>query len=294
MSGRRLGVLSANRPNERAEPYSKVSFRLESPRTKGPSRMSTNNEVTLAIDDRVAVVEMHRPPANFLNRDLLAGIADAGEEAQSAGARAIVLCSEGRHFCAGLNLSDRFGQLDPREAAAAVYHQGMRIFALELPVIAAVQGTALGGGLGLACAADFRVASPETRFEANFSRLGFHHGFALSVTLPRIVGNQHAAFMLYSSAEVLGEQAHRIGLADRIVAQVDLRDQAIDLARQIAAAAPLAVKSMRCTLRQDLIEQLDKALEHELDEQARLWQTEDCAIGIQSARERQVPAFVGR
>jgi enoyl-CoA hydratase/carnithine racemase len=257
--------------------------------------MSSTNEVTLSIDDRVAVVEMHRPPMNFFDRDLLAVIADAGEEAQSAGARAIVLCSEGRHFCAGLNLSDGSGQVDPRDAAAAVYQQAMRIFALELPVIAAVQGVALGGGLGLACAADFRVVSPETRFEANFSRLGFHHGFALSVTLPRIVGNQHAALMLYSGAEVRGEQAHRIGLADRIVAQVDdLRDQAINLAQEIAAAAPLAVKSMRCTLRQDLIAQLEKALEHELDQQVRLWRTEDFAIGIQSARERQVPSFVGR
>jgi enoyl-CoA hydratase/carnithine racemase len=293
MSGAATGVLSANGQNESAEPRYKLSFRLESPRTKGPSRMSTN-EVRLSIDDRVAVVEMRRPPANFLDRDLLAGIADAGEKAQSAGARAIVLCSEGRHFCAGLNLSDGSGQVDPRNAAAAVYHQGMRIFALELPVIAAVQGAALGGGLGLACAADFRVASPETRFEANFSQLGFHHGFALSVTLPRIVGNQHAAFMLYSGAQVRGEQAHQMGMADRVVADLDLRDQAIDLAHEIAAAAPLAVKSMRCTLRQDLLAQLEKALEHELDEQVRLWQTEDCAIGIQSARERQVPAFVGR
>jgi enoyl-CoA hydratase/carnithine racemase len=252
------------------------------------------DKVTLSIDDHVAVVETHSPPANFLNRDVLAAIADAGEEAQSAGARAIVLCAEGRHFCAGLNLSDRSGQVDPRDAAAAVYHQGMRIFALELPVIAAVQGTALGGGLGLACAADFRVASPETRFEANFARVGFHHGFALSVSLPRIVGNQQAAFMLYSGAEVRGEQAHRIGLADRLVAHGDIRDQAIDLAQEIAARAPLAVKSMRRTLRQDLITQLDKVLEHELDEQAQLWRTEDCAIGIQSARERQVPTFVGR
>jgi hypothetical protein len=72
---------------------------------EGPNRMSTN-EVTLSIDDRVAVVEMHRPPMNFFDRDLLAVIADAGEEAQSDGARAMVLCSEGRHFCAGLNLSD--------------------------------------------------------------------------------------------------------------------------------------------------------------------------------------------
>ena len=123
MSAAATGVLSANWPNESAEPCYKLSFRLESPRTKGPSRMSTN-EVTLSIDDRVAVVEMHRPPANFFDRDLLAVIADAGEEAQSAGARAIVLCSKGRHFCAGLNLNDRFGQLDPRDAAAPAEQPG--------------------------------------------------------------------------------------------------------------------------------------------------------------------------
>ena len=86
-------------------------------------------------------------------RDVWRGDADAGEEAQSAGARAIVRCPEGRHFCAGLNLSYVSGQVNPRDAAAA-----------------------------------------ETRIEANFSQLGFHHGFALSVPLPRIVGNQHAAF----------------------------------------------------------------------------------------------------
>src|ERR1700738_2200799 len=89
-----LGDWGAERElaNESAEPCYKLSFRLKSPRAKGPNRMSTN-EVTLSIDDRVAVVEMHRPPMNFFDRDLLAVIADAGEEAQSDGARAIVLCS---------------------------------------------------------------------------------------------------------------------------------------------------------------------------------------------------------
>ncbi|MCW2557078.1 MAG: enoyl-CoA hydratase/isomerase family protein, partial [Mycobacterium sp.] len=121
---------------------------------------------------------------------------------------------------------------------------------LELPVIAAVQGVALGGGLGLACAADFRVVSPETRFEANFSRLAFHHGFALSVTLPRIVRNQHAAFMLDSAAEVRGEQGE---------------SKRIEEAWLIASSPTLTYGSRRSILRRRL-----------------------------SARERQVPAFVGR
>jgi enoyl-CoA hydratase/carnithine racemase len=254
----------------------------------------TTNEVTLTVDGPVAIVEMHRPPANFFDRELLKGVADAGEKAQASGARAIVLCSEGRHFCAGASLGDKTGDLNPRQAAEAVYQQGMRIFALEVPVIAAVQGAAVGGGLGLACAADFRTASPKTRFEANFSRLGFHHGFALSVTLPRIVGNTHAAYMLYSGKAVRGEHAEQIGLADRLAAEGEELAEAVGLAREIAAAAPLAVQSMRRTLRQDIRAQLEIALDHELDEQEWLWQTEDCAIGIKSSLERQEPTFIGR
>ena len=121
------------------------------------------SDVTLELDGHVAVVEMHRPPANFFDRVLLQEVADAAEQAQSSGARAIVLCSEGKHFCAGASLSDGSGQVSPRETAAAVYAQARRVFALEIPIVAAVQGAAVGGGLGLACAADFRVASSGSR-----------------------------------------------------------------------------------------------------------------------------------
>jgi enoyl-CoA hydratase/carnithine racemase len=252
------------------------------------------SDVTLTHDGHVAIVEMHRPPANFFDRDALAAIADAGESAQAAGARAIVLCSEGKHFCAGASLGDSTGALDPRAAAAAVYEQATRILRLEIPLVAAVQGAAVGGGLGLACAADFRVATPTSRFEANFARLGFHHGFALSLTLPRIVGRPRAELMLYTGRRVGGEEALAIGLADRLAEAGQERRTALDLAREIAASAPLAVRSMRRTLRSDLLDGLEDALRHELDEQERLWRTEDCATGIASSLDRQEPTFVGR
>ena len=89
----------------------------------------------------------------------------------------------------------------------------MRLFANPTPVVAAIQGAAVGGGLGLALMADFRVASPEARFSANFARLGFHHGFGLTVTLPRLVGQQRAAEMLYTGQRVKSDEALRIGLA---------------------------------------------------------------------------------
>lgn len=250
--------------------------------------------VTLMREGHVAVVEMHRPPANFFDRDLLGAIADAGEQAQEEGARAIVLCSEGKHFCAGASLSGGSGEVSPREAAAAVYAQARRVFALEIPIVAAVQGAAVGGGLGLACAADFRVASSTSRFEANFARLGFHPGFALSVTLPRIVGSSHAAHMLLSGCRVGGERAVAVGLVDQLVDPGDERAAALELAGELATAAPLAVRSIRATLRRELLDGLEAAMAHELDQQEALWQTEDAAIGITASLERREPTFRGR
>ena len=253
------------------------------------------SDFTVAVEhsEHVAIVTFSRPPANMFDEALLAAVADRAEQAQAGGARAIVLASDGKHFCAGQNLGAR-GAGSPREVAAALYEQGTRLFRLDVPVVAAVQGAAVGGGLGFACAADFRVASPSSRFEANFARLGFHHGFALSVTLPRIVGNPAAERMLLAAARVGGEEAHRMGLADRLVADGSEREGALELARELAAGAPLAVRSMRRTLRAGLAEQAEAALAHELDEQTELWKTEDAAAGIRASLTRTAPEFVGR
>jgi enoyl-CoA hydratase/carnithine racemase len=205
-----------------------------------------------------------------------------------------VLCSEGRHFCAGARLQDSTGSVDPRASAAAVYQQAVRIFRLDVPVIAAVQGAAVGGGLGLACAADFRVAGITSRFEANFARLGFHCGFGLSLPLPRIVGRGRAELMLYTGRPLRGVEALDAGLADRLAESGDERAVALDLAHEIAAAAPPAVRSMRATMRADLLGRLEAALEHELDEQERLWRTEDAVAGVTASLERREPEFLGR
>jgi enoyl-CoA hydratase/carnithine racemase len=173
----------------------------------------------------------------------------------------------------------------------ALYRHAVRLFRIKVPVIAAVQGTAVGGGLGLACAADFRVASPSTRFHANFSLLGFHQGFGLSVTLPEIVGRQHAMDMLFASRKVLGERALEIGLADRLVPDGEQREEALRWAREIADAAPLAVRSMKQTLRGDLADRVSAALDRELSEQAWLWSTKDSAAGIAANLDRQKPVF---
>src|SRR5439155_1569186 len=160
--------------------------------------------------------------------------------------RAIVLCSTGKHFCAGAN----FGGRNPAEGP--LYEEAVRVFAAQTPVVAAVQGAAVGGGLGVALSADFRVASPESRFVANFARLGIHHGFGLTVTLPLVVGHQRALELLYTGRRVKGEEAHAIGLCDRLVSADRLLEEAIDLAHEIAISSPPAIRSIRATMRGDL------------------------------------------
>ncbi len=252
---------------------------------------SRYGDVSVRLDDLVATVELHRPPNNHFDMALVRSLADAFEALdEDPACRAIVLCSEGRHFCAGADLSPDGMDTGPRH----LYEEAVRLFATRTPFVAAVQGAAIGGGLGLAMAADFRVASPEARFSANFSRLGFHHGFGLTVTLPAAIGQQHALDLLYTGRRVAGEEAFRIGLCDRLTPAEQLRAEARALAAEIAASAPLAVRSIRETMRGDLADRARVALVRELAEQQRLNQTEDFREGVRSTAERRLARFTGR
>ena len=142
--------------------------------------------------------------------------------------------------------------------------------------------------------ADLRVGSRDTRMTANFARLGFHHGFGLSVTLPLVVGHQRAIELLYTGARLGGEQAHRIGLLDRLVPHDDLLSTAHALAADIAASAPLAVESIRETMRGDLAAKVRAATDREKAEQDRLTKTADFAEGVRAMGERRKPDFQSR
>jgi enoyl-CoA hydratase/carnithine racemase len=141
---------------------------------------------------------------------------------------------------------------------------------------------------------DFRVAAPEARFAANFARLGFHQGFGLSATLPGLVGQQMALDMLYTGRRVTGEEAFATGMADRLVPLENLREEAHAFALEIARSAPLAVESIRATMRGDLAERVKAATDHELEEQDRLRKTDDFKEGIKATAERRLPDFKGR
>lgn len=251
-------------------------------------------DITVSTEDLVGVIEITRPPANYFDRQLIGEIVDAASGLHTDGIRAIVLCAEGKHFCAGANFGAGEMEGDRARSSELLYREAVRLFDAKLPIIAAVQGSAVGGGLGLACAADFRVAAPSSRFHANFSMLGFHQGFGLSETLPAIVGAQHAMDLLYTSRRIDGQRAFDIGLVDRLVPEADLRTEALRWAAEIAAAAPLAVQSIRQTLRAPLAARVHAVLESELNEQQKLWATEDSQIGIAANLAREVAVFSGR
>ena len=253
----------------------------------------TFGDVTVSTgDDRVAVLEIHRPPNNFFDVELIRSLAAAYEAVDGRPeCRAIVLCAEGRHFCAGVDFTQAPSTV---VGTASLYEEAARLFRTGTPVVAAIQGAAIGGGLGLACSADFRVACAEARFSANFARLGFHHGFGLSVTLPDIVGQQHALDLLFTGRRVPGDEAARMGLCDRLVDAADVRSEAHAMAADIAVSAPLAVRSIRTTMRGDLADRVAAAMAHEAEEQDRLRQTSDWAEGIRAAAERRTPRFEGR
>ena len=244
---------------------------------------------------RVAIVEFSRGPANYLSGSLLVDIAGRLDALAADGrTRTVVLCSTGRHFCAGAALADSDDMKDPVRGAADIYAAGTRLIEQPLPVVVAVQGAAVGGGLGLALAFDYRVATPATRFTANFARIGLHQGFGLTATLPDVVGPRVARDLLYSGRSVRGEEAHLIGLCDRLVSEDDLRGEAVRLAVSLAAGAPLAVRAIRATMRQALVGSFREVVAHELAEQAALFATADFAEGVRAAAERREPRFGGR
>jgi enoyl-CoA hydratase/carnithine racemase len=239
------------------------------------------------VADRVAMLEMRRPPHNFFDEALLTELSDALLALDDDDRiTSVVLCAQGRHFCAGADLR---GVGAP--GIRRVYRQAFRIFSGRKPVVAAVQGGAIGGGLGLAMAADFRIATPDARFTANFARLGFHQGFGLSVTLPRAVGHQRALELLYLGRSVSGKEALELGLCDQVAD--DPRAAAIELAGEIAASAPLSVPAIRATMRRALVADVSAALATEADAQAALLGTADFAEGIAASIGKRIPQFVG-
>lgn len=252
-------------------------------------------EIRVERDGPVATIVLCRPPNNFIDTNLTMDIADALEALdQDLSCRVVIMASDGKHFCAGADLA-RPGRRagDAQAGGRTIYTEGVRLLRTKKPIIAAVHGAAVGAGLGLAVVADFRITCPEARFSANFTRLGYHPGFGLTESLLRLVGAQNAALMFYTGRRFTGEEALKMGLADQVVPEAEVRQAAMTLAREIAECAPLAITATKATLRGALAERYVAVTAHELAEQARLRETNDFKEGVRAMAERRTPVFTG-
>ncbi|MEZ5852939.1 MAG: enoyl-CoA hydratase/isomerase family protein [Hyphomicrobiaceae bacterium] len=264
--------------------------------------MTQFTDIVVTRNGNVATVEIKRPPHNFFDMSLIKQIADAFEGFdKEPDVRAIVLCADGKSFCAGANFGDG-SKLDkdgnrPNEnqMGGHLYQEAVRLFRTRKPIVGAIHGPAIGGGLGLALVPDFRVTCPEGRFSANFTRLGFHPGFGLTHTLPALIGQQQANLMFYTGRRLSGEEAVKIGLADVLVGSVaEVRPAAEALAAEIAESSPLAVMETRATVRAGLADRVKAQTDHELAIQSALRKTDDFKEGIKAYAERRKPNFQAR
>jgi len=253
--------------------------------------MSGAPDILVERDGHVGRVLLNRPPHNFIDTQFAGQLADALYQLDADDScRSLVLGTLGSSFCAGADF--RSGpDLTTAEAIDRFYEQALRLFDVTKPIVAAVQGAAVGAGLGLALVADFRVVSADSVFCANFNRLGIHPGFGLTYTLPALVGVQRAALLFYTGRRIKGAEAVAIGLADELAE--DTVVHAHRLALEIAQSAPLAVQSTRRSLREGIAGKVRDINRQERAEQVGQFRTADFREGVDAMSSRRIPSFRG-
>jgi enoyl-CoA hydratase/carnithine racemase len=261
-----------------------------------------DDSVLYESDGRIAMLTLNRPEnRNSMTPDVMARFRACVARARGeAGLRCVVITGRGRSFCAGADFRSQAAPgpdasgAPPHERAFATYAPFLDVLDLEVPTLAALNGHAIGGGLGLALVCDLRVASREARYGANFARLGFHSGMAISYLLPRIVGVPAAADLLFTGRIVDGAEAAALGLVHEAVPAAEVAAAARRRAEAVAACAPLAVRALKQSLYRGLAWDPRSAARAEAFAQAATLATEDAREGIRALLEKREPHFVGR
>ncbi|NNL65908.1 MAG: enoyl-CoA hydratase/isomerase family protein [Myxococcales bacterium] len=266
--------------------------------------------VLVSRDDDVVTLTLNNPKRRNAMTEAMGRVfhEEIGALRDDDSLRAVVLTGarEGRAFCAGGDLgmigghADR-GNASPVDARASArdtmktfYELFLSVRDLPVPVVAAINGHAIGAGLCITLGCDLRVADAGAKLAFNFSQLGIHPGMGATWNLPRLLGPALAADLLYTGRTLSGEEAAAIGLVNRAVPRDDVLAEATALARQIAASAPLPVRGIKQALRATESNDLDAQLTWEAEQQALCYETEDMHEGLAAAREKRAPRFSGR
>ena len=252
--------------------------------------------------DHIAQITLNRPEnRNSMTDDVLTGLREAVVRArEDADLRCVILTGSGKSFCAGADFKSQAQRSEgdrpmlPHERSFAMYAPFLSVLEIEVPTIAALNGHAIGGGLGLAIVCDLRVANRKAKYGANFVRLGLHPGMATTYILPRLVGVPKAAELLFTGRIITGEEAAAIGLAHYAMEPEQVLEKSWELAREIATAAPIAVRLAKRSFYRGLGWDPRTAAELEAHAQSRTLETEDSREGIRALLEKRPAQFRGR
>ena len=262
----------------------------------------TDQVLEYARDGHAAIITLNRPERlNALSPELRDALTDAlAEVHQSDEVRVVILTGAGRGFCSGADLSgfaaaDRVpDQNEQLDEFGWVGRQAMSVYHLDKPVIGAINGVAAGAGMSLALSCDVRVGSENTRFKSVFIERNLSPDSGLSFFLPRVVGQSRAADIIYTSRAVDAEEAHRIGLIDRLVGQDQLLETALEMAAQMAQWPPLALRSSKRVLQHNLEVGIEDALRYEMSGLTYAGRARnDAKESLAAFREKRKPTYTG-
>ncbi|MCH7886362.1 MAG: enoyl-CoA hydratase/isomerase family protein [Candidatus Marinimicrobia bacterium] len=259
------------------------------------------SKVRVDIDEKTFISEivLDNPPVNALNSEMVIELVDAAGQIESQiekrKVRVVILRSEGKHFCAGADLKERLSVAESEVAdkVKSIRKAVESIWALKVPVIAAINGSALGGGLELALAADIRIASLDSRMGLKEVLLAIMPGAGGTQRLSRIVGIGIALDWISTGRDISTEEALRAGLISDAVPEEQLLDKAKEIAHKIAKNGPVGVQAAKKAIREGFDLPFEESLEIEWAEYLKTISTKDRLEGLQAFSEKRKPVYKG-
>jgi len=265
--------------------------------------MSAEQDLLFSVTDSgVATITLNRPDKRnaFTDEMIARWVELLGECQRRNDVRVVVFAANGKSFCSGADTGRMAGRteqtvIEARDRMSAVAHSLVRAVArLEKPVIAAVNGAAVGGGMDVALMCDIRLASSEARFAETYAKMGLLPGVGGAWFLPRIIGKSRALDLFWTGRWVDINEAEQLGLVDRIFEAEEFAEQVAAYAEQVAQAAPLSVKAIKKLVNNGLQTTLDLHLDDLAAHLAVVRTSEDHKEAVAALKDKRPPAFKGR